>query len=63
MGWFRPIAIVVTSVVVATGATVASATNPAGSGSSLQRVVLRPLQVGRGYLLKVIPGARSVQGK
>jgi hypothetical protein len=63
MGWFRSIAILVTSVVVATGATVASATNPAGSGSSLQRVVLRPLQVGRGYLLKVIPGGRSVQGQ
>jgi hypothetical protein len=60
--WFR-IAFVVTSIGVATGATVASATNPAGSGSSLQRVVLRPSQVGRGYVLKVIPGGRSVQGQ
>jgi hypothetical protein len=63
MGWFRSIAMVVTSVVVATGATVASATNPAGSGSSVERVVLRPSQVGRGYVLKVIPGGRSVQGQ
>jgi hypothetical protein len=50
-------------VVVATGATVASATDPAGAGSSLQRVLLRPSQVGRGYVLKVIPGGRSVQGQ
>jgi hypothetical protein len=63
MGWFRSIAIVVTSVVVATGATLASATNPAGSASSLQRVVLRPSQVGPGYLLRVIPGGQSVQGQ
>jgi hypothetical protein len=62
MRWPR-LAFVVTSVVVATGATVASATNSASSGPSLQRVVLRTSQVGRGYVLKVIPGGRSVQGQ
>jgi hypothetical protein len=63
MGWFRSIAFVMASACVAIAAAVASATNSEGSGSSLQRVILQPSQVGRGYVLKVIPGGRSVQGQ
>ncbi len=62
MGWFRPIAFVLTSVGLSLGATVASATSSAG-GSLLQRLVLRPSQVGRGYTVKVIQGGRSVRGQ
>ncbi len=62
----RPIfsrSILYVGVCVMVAATVPSSARSAGPGEVLRQVVLRPAQVGRGYVLKVFQGGGEVKGQ